>query len=301
MKKRFGFAALLALMLLAVSSTVAFADISNKMEAKAVQENLLALCRSENDHYELDEQVSVDDAFLFTLTGQEEYASGTRGTMSILFTLTVRSGEGKPGGIGISDYDFVLTSAPDEQANEDDFLFYWPSNVYGLNNGRIQNLAWPVLVYDEPTQIVLEYLVPSSRTDFAFVYTNMWEQEDGNLVSGGRLKTYDFFRTIMDFNFYNNSGHVITGLYIMPDGEKTWGSNYLLGYNPAALEEGRWIDVNFRDTPLEDRTGEMWEFMIEFEDADAIYYSDVELDDILEIDLHPSEKTEGKYTMTLSH
>lgn len=301
MKNKCRMAAILAALWMMVCSSAALADISNKMQARDVQENVLALCRSENDHYGLNEEVSVEDAFYFTLEGQEEYASDTRGVMSILFTLTVRSGEGMPDGVGITDYDFVLTSMGADPTDEDDFLYYWPANVYSLSNGRVQNLAWPVLVYDEPMQLVIEYLAPASLTDFAFVYTNMWEQEDGSLASGGRLKTYDFFRTVMDFNFYNNSGHVITGLYIMPEGEKGWGSNYLLNYQSAMLRDGKWIDVDFRDTPLESRTGEKWEFMIEFEDADAIYYDGVKLDDILEIDLHPSEKTEGRYTMTLSH
>lgn len=281
---------ILVLLLSLQMCTTAYADTTSKNDMLTIQD--LISERVNNDKlepFEMNEAVTVQEQCVFTLTNLTIAASDRSGMMDVLAYLNVKS---LVENLSLADFDFMLV----EQVKGGDDEYHLPEAVYGDVYGQYQQFAWPVAISTEhEMELVFRYTVAKDTPGLGLMYTSIIS--DGQEYrSTDDLKVYIEFRTPMDFIFKNSLDKTITELYVVPASDRSWGKNLLNAYNDPTLMSGYWMEVEFADTVYEERTGESWEMRIVFEDGTYATFSEIDLDECVQLELFPDDE-EGRYTI----
>ena len=285
---------LLSLLLSLLMCMTALADTTSKNDMITIQ-NLIAerMNNEEIVFFEMGEKVSVEGQCVFTLTDLVSTESNNDGMMDIIAYLSIRS---TVENLGLADYDFMLATKT-ASGNED---YYFPNAIYGYMNNQVQQLAWPVAMSTEfETEIVLRYTVEKETTALALVFTSIASIDRQDYHSTDDIKAYVEYRTLMDFTFENNSGKTINELYVAPKTESNWGKNWLASYTDTTLMNGYWMAIEFAETTYENRSGEVWDMRVDFEDGTYATFGEIDLEDIIHLELVPGNE-EGRYTLNVT-
>ena len=62
---------------------------------------------------------------------------------------------------------------------------------------------------------------------------------------------------------------------------------------------GYWMAIEFAGTTYENRSGEVWDMRVDFEDGTYATFGEIDLNDIIHLELVPGNE-EGRYTLNVT-